>query len=338
MSTGTSISVTEDVNVKVEDRIRLMSAVLSVTDFPEKSQQRKPHGTHAHARATRKYLADHGDHPAVKSTQALLDQGTPLEALFTLVMLMEWPDLTMQAMPRWVPAGYNVHLKDFYEQTRLASWWQAESSVWDKAYKEASNIFSDMHFKDFLKPFLGEIKETFVFMPNISYPTATDIGLRLGDTLYCVAPPPLAWGESPPWPYDEDTVKTHSYQVAMSTFGRILLLSYLRSHGEELAEVTKNELPVSDQFKATHPSWEDQFSTLFVMACSAMYFEKYVDEAEYKAYVLMQKKAHGMALLPGTVSVLRRYLGEVGGKYKNFFEFLPYFPRQLRVAQKIIVL
>jgi len=41
--------------------------------------------------------------------------------------------------------------------------------------------------------------------------------------------------------------------------------------------------------------------------------------------------------LPGTVSVMRRYLQEVGGgKYRNLAEFLPVFPKQLRVARKIV--
>ena len=53
--------------------------------------------------------------------------------------------------------------------------------------------------------------------------------------------------------------------------------------------------------------------------------------------MLMEKKARGMAMLPGTVSVLRRYLQEVGNThYTNLIEFLPYFPKQLRVAKKIV--
>jgi hypothetical protein len=41
--------------------------------------------------------------------------------------------------------------------------------------------------------------------------------------------------------------------------------------------------------------------------------------------------------VPGTVSVLRRYLQEKGGaKYSTLVEFLPYFPKQLRVAKRIV--
>jgi hypothetical protein len=327
-----------DVSVKLDDRIRLVSAVLAATNYPEKSQQRKPHGTHAHARATRKYLADYKSHPAAQATQHLLDQGTPLEALYALALLLDWPSLETVQLPPWVPDKYNQHLRDFYETTNLADWWERDKTAWDKSIKEADTVFGQVHFKSFLKPFLGEIRHNFVFIPNVGYPTDYEIGFSLGDTLYCVSPPPLAWGDSPPWPYDEPTMITHSYRTALSVYGRILLLTYLRENAEQLTEVIQTELPVSDQFKAQHPSWEDQFSTLFLSAVVAMYLEEHVDEREYRSYMLMEKKAHGMALLPGTVSVLRRYLQEVGSsdKYNNLVEFLPIFPRQLRVARKIV--
>ncbi|GAB4527407.1 MAG: hypothetical protein OHK0046_45200 [Anaerolineae bacterium] len=327
-----------DVVVKLDDRIRLMSAVLAATQYPEKGQLLAPHGTHAHARATRKYLAEHTSHPVVQSTQSLLDQNTPLEALYALVMLMPWPALTMSVMPPWVPAHYNEHLRDFYETTNLADFWQREKGYWDKTVQEAEHVFQDVKFKEFFKPFLGEINEEFVFMPNISYPADYDLGIHIGRDLICIAPPPRAWGDSPPWPYDESTMVTYSYRAAMMVYGRILLKNYLRAHAEQLKEITQQEMPLSDQFKAKHPTWEDQFSTLFLSATVAMYLEEHVDEREYQAYMIMEKKARGMVNLPGTVSVLRRYLQEVGStdKYANLIEFLPIFPKQLRVAQRIV--
>ena len=67
-----------DVSVRLEDRIRLMSAVLAATDWPDKVHERKPHGTHLHARATRKHLHDFRTHEAVQAMQGLLNQGAPL--------------------------------------------------------------------------------------------------------------------------------------------------------------------------------------------------------------------------------------------------------------------
>ncbi|MDX1991301.1 MAG: hypothetical protein SF029_02870 [bacterium] len=328
-----------DVIVKLDDRVRLMSAVLAATNFPEKAQQVKRHGTHAHARATRKYVSEHNQHPAVQSTQALLDQGTPLEALFTLALLLSWPELHLETLPRWVPAGYSAHLRDFYLVTRLDQFWQSERVAWDKALKESNNVFNKVDFKTFLKPFLGDISETFTFIPTVSFPADRELGLKLGKEIVCLAPPPLAWGESPPWAYDEPTQITMSIRAALTVYARILLLTYLRSNAGQLAEISKNDLPISDQFKVQHPTWEDQFAALFCMAVVAMYLESHVNEAEYKAYVLIEKKARGQALLPGTISVMRRYLQEKGSnKYSSLIEFLPFFPKQLRVAQKIVTL
>jgi hypothetical protein len=116
-----------------------------------------------------------------------------------------------------------------------------------------------------------------------------------------------------------------------------LLKAYLDAHETELAEISKEDLPLHEQFIAQYPTWREQFSTLFLSGIVAMYLEGHVDDKEYKAYMLMEKKASGLVNLPGTVSVMRRYLQEVGGdKYNNLIEFLPIFPKQLRVAQKIV--
>ena len=327
-----------DVIVRLDERVRLMSALLAATDYPEQSQKLKPHGTHAHARATRKHLAKHTDHPAVRATQAYLDQGQPIEALFALVSLMKWPELTIPTLPPWVPSDFNVQLRNFYEVGELQTLWEKDQLLWDKAHVQMNHVFKDVILKPFFEPFVGKIDDALIIMPNISYPTAYDVGFKLGSELICIAPPPLAWGDSPPWPYDESTMLTQSYRAAITVYGGMLIKAYLRSHMDKLEEIVQNELPVHEQFKAQHPTWEDQFTALFLSAVVAMYLEDHVDEREYKSYMLMEKKARGMALLPGTVSVLRRYLQEVGSssKYSNLIEFLPIFPKQLRVAQKIV--
>lgn len=326
-----------DVVVKLDDRARLLSAVLAATDYPDKIQKLKPHGTHSHARTTRKFVASYTDHPAVVATQTLLDENTPLEALFALVMLMDWPTMNIPALPPFAPAKYNELLGDFYEKANISALWEREKIPWDKALNEATNVFKGVQFKSFYKPFLGEITQELIFVPSVGYPSSYDVGFQLGEQLVCIAPPPLAWGDSPPWPYDEATMVTHSYRAAMLVYGDTLLRNYLRTHAKALEEIVQTELPLTDQFKAQYPSWEEQFSTLFLSGVVAMYLEEHVDEREYKSYMLMEKKARGLTNLPGVVSVMRRYLQEVGsGKYSNLIEFLPIFPKQLRVAQRIV--
>ena len=326
-----------DVIVKLDDRVRLMSAVLAATHYPEIIQKTKPHGTHAHARATRKFLKDFQDQPAVKSTEALLDAGTSLESLFSLALQLELSSIGSSALPSFAPVGYNEQLQDFYETTGISEFWESEQHLWDKALAESNTVFSDTEFKAFLKPFFGEINYDLVFVPNISYPSSVDLGFQLGDSLICIAPPPLAWGDSAPWPYDEPSMITHSYGASLTAFANTLLENFLDEHAMELVDIVTIDLPLTDEFKERYPSWEDQFSILFLSALVAMYFEGHVAEIEYKSHMLMEKKARGLTNLPGVVSVMRRYLQEVGGgKYDNLIEFLPIFPKQLRVAQRMV--
>lgn len=328
---------TGDVTVRLDDRIRLISAVLAATDFPEKSQQRKPHGTHAHTRATRKHLGDHNKHPMVVLTQAMLDKGVPVEALFTSAQLLDEKTFAaQQPLPDWLPKNWDGQLRDFADKTAIRDWWQQEKFSWDKSYAESVRVFKDVQYKKYLHPYFGTVSENFVFIPNISYPSDREVGLRFNGELIAVVPPPLAWGDSPPWPYDEETMIMHAYRATLVTYGRMLLSAVLRANPDKVAEASDSPLPVNDQFRAQFPAWEEQFSELFVTALVAMYLEEFVSEAEYKAFVLMEKKVRGMNILPGTVSVMRRYLQERGNKYDNLIEFLPMFPKQLRVAKRII--
>jgi hypothetical protein len=330
---------TPDISVRLDDRIRLMSALLAATNHPDKVHERKPHGTHLHARATRKHLHDFMNHEAVKVMQGLLDQGAPLEAAFALVLHLSWPELEMDSLPRWVPAGWNKQLRDFYVKSTLEKWWQDENEPWQKAVNEAKKAFAKVAFKPFLKPFLGDIAEDFVFVPSISYPTDQEIGLRMGKEILVITPPPLAWGDSPPWPFDDETQLVHSYRAALTQIGRLLLIALLRANAPAVAKAAKTELPVSDQFKATYPGWEEQFTALFVAAAVALFLEDFVNKAEANAYVLMERKVRGMTILPGMISVLRRYLSELDkGRYTNLIDFLPVFPKQLRIAKKIVTL
>ncbi len=327
----------QDVSVKLDDRIRLMSAVLAATDWPDKSQERQPHGTHAHSRATRKFLEPFKQHEAVKGMQGLLNQGAPLEAIFTLATQLSWPAMEISELPRWVPAHWNEQLRDFYTASNLAKWWKDEDAFWQASLKESQEMFKGVAFKPFLKPFLGDIAENLVFVPNISYPTEMEVAVRHNGDLICIAPPRLAWGDSPPWPFDEDP--GYIYRSALSQYGRLLMLAYLRENAEKVAPVAETPLPVSDQFKAHFPTWQEQFTNLFVAAASALYLETKVSKAESNGYVLMERKTKGMVILPGMVSVMRRYLSEYkNGRYTNLVDFLPVFPKQLRVAAKIVTL
>lgn len=326
-----------DVSVRLDERIRLLSALLAATDWPDRAQARKPHGCHAHARATRKHVAAWASHPAAQALQRLLDQGAPLEALFALVALLDWPALTAARLPSWAPPDLPIHLRDFYTAAGLAGWYADEDAVWRKSVDEAARMLADARFKQFLQPFFGSIDEQFVLMPNIGYPADVETGVRANGELIAIVPPRLAWGDSAPWPFDDDPV--YLYRAALSQYVRLLLTSYLRRYSDRLAEAEQTPLPVPDDYARVYPSWQAQFTNLLTSGLVAIYLEDVLDPSEAQSYVLLQRKAYGVALLPSVVSVLRRYLeGIADGRYTELADFLPLFPKQLRVAKRIVSL
>jgi hypothetical protein len=323
-----------EVLVRLEDRCRLLSAVLSLTTYPD---TRKPHGTHAHARNTRKYLLEHKAHPAVAGLQALLDAKTPLETLYAFVLTLPFPALTLPTgatLPAHMPADWAAHLADFYQKSNLAKLWQDEKDMWDKANKESKRIFNNAKFKTFLEPFVGKIAEQIVFVPNISYPTDQKVNVKVGSELIAIVHPDLAWGESPPWPYDERP--DHVYNAIFVQVSQLVLQPMLQAHADKITEIAKeNELPLPDTFKAQYPTWADQFVGLFSSAATAMYLQDFVSDKDAKGYLLVERKSRNLSILPGTISVLRRY-AQNRSQYADLIDFLPVFPKQLRVAKKIM--
>lgn len=324
-----------DVTVRLDDSIRLLSAVLAATTFPQQAQARKPHGTHAHARATSRYLKDYSEHEAVAGMQGLIDSGAPLEALYTLVAHLPWPSLHAAELPKWVPPNWTEQLVDFYHHAKLAEWWEQEDKLWNEAFEQSKRMFADANFKTFLSQFVGDIEESLVFIPNISFPSDREIGFRVGQQeLITVCPPRLAWGDSAPWPFDED--RPYIHRVALTQYTRLVLLTYLRQHADVVIEAAKIDLPVSDQFKAIYPTWGEQFVAIFQAASIAVYLES-INKLESRAFIQTQFKIHNMKILPGAVSVLKRYLSErENGKFSTLADFLPVFPKQLKVARHIM--
>lgn len=325
------------VQVQIDDRVRLLSAVLAATTWPDKAQHPQKHRPHAHARQTSQHVAEYAYHPAAEATQALLDKNAPLEALYTYILKLTWPDLEDIHVPPWVPTNWNHNLKAFYETTGLENFWQTHEEAWQKAHQEAEKLLEKADFHTFLQPFVGEVVEELIFMPNISYPSNRSIGVRIGGQLICIAPPRIAWGDNPPWPFDEDPA--HLYVEALSNYARLLMLAYLRQNADDVATVAQKPLPVSPAFKQQYPTWGDQFTELFAAGAVALFLEDSVSKKEAQAYILMQNKAQGLKVLPGVVSVLRRYLNEYAdGHYETFIKYLPNFPGHLRVAKTISTL
>lgn len=324
-----------DVTVRLDDRVRLFATVLALTRYPDHAQQVKPHLTHGHARDTRKHLAAHAAHPVVGGMQAMLDQRVSMEAIFTMALAMRWPQLTLDAFPRWMPGGWDAALRDFYTTSGVQGWWATNAHAWDKSLHDAQSVMTGFTIKPLFSSFLGPVTETLVLLPHITYPAHHEVALRLAGTLYLLVPPRLAWGDSPPWPYNEDPA--HLFRAAINGYGRLLLMAYLRDKTEAISEASQTALPVSEGFARRYPTWVDQFTALFIAGTTALYLEEHVSKAEFDSYVLMERKTRDMDILPSVIHVLRRFLTETAGdKFKTLIDYLPVFARQVRVAQRMV--
>lgn len=327
-----------EVVVRVDDRIRLASAVLAATNYPDKSQERKKHGTHAHARGTRKVVGEFGSHPAVHAMQVLLEQNTPLSAIYNYFLRLTWPNLEpTEEAPRWVPPRWHEHLRRFYEQTNLEKWWADDAPQWQTPVRHLREAFTKIDMYAFFRPFVGEVVETFVFMPNVSYPSDQTFGFRVGGELVTIMPPPVAWGDSPPWPYKDDPAL--AYRAALNEYATLLMAAYLRQHGSVIQSISDKPLAIDEKYAEAHGNWMSQFMGIFRAAITVLFLEDSVSPLEAKSFIMHMQKVEYLTALPGIVNVMRRYLEDHRtGKYAQFADYLPNFPKHLRVAKTIAAL
>jgi hypothetical protein len=332
---GTVIRPMDTITVRTDDRVRLMSALLAATSWPDDEQQRKLHGTHAHARGTRRRVQAQARHPAVLILQALLDRGLPLEEMFGYVLHLGWPGLEGDHQPEWAPPTWPRHLLNFYRHTGLDGWWEAEAVTWERAARETEAAVQAVQLRAFLRPFVGEFEDDLVLLPNLSYPTDREVGVATGDALVCILPPRMAWGDNPPWPFSDD--RAYVLRAALTQYSRLLMGRILGDHAAVVTEAARHALPVSPAFAGQYPTWEARFLALVGMGLVAIYLEDHVSPAEAGAYVLLARKAQGLEALPGVVDALRRYLaGQAAGTYTGFADYLPHFLEHLRVTRKLL--
>jgi hypothetical protein len=317
--------------------VRTLATLLALTTWPEQEQAYKPHGVHAHAKAVRNALGKLENHPAVIQMQEALESGRGLDEIFSFINALSWPGMRARSadLPGWCPEDWASNLRDFVNANRVRDVWEHDKSAWLDAEEQARTaLASGGDPGDLLGRFFGSQSIDFVFQPNLCYPTADTIGFRAGKSLMCICPPPVAWGNNPPWPYDDNPAET--YREAFSTYARVLVREFFGSHPEAATVVRHSKLPVPNTFLARYPDWFDQFSVLLVSGLTALALRQSYNAQEEAAYVVMAHKAHGFQILPAVVDVLRHYVEEQAArKYVNFADYLPAFFNALRVAERM---
>jgi hypothetical protein len=183
------------VEIVIDDRLRLITAVLAAGNWPDIEQAQLTHAVHPHAKQTRQYVANAAAHPAVIWTNQVIEHGESLDDVFTAV-------------------SQNIQQEifdDFQKVTKIEPFWQEHTADWDEAQNDLTNIFQDSQLPTFLNQISDEpITKTIRIMPNLIYPVLFPVLVSGSDALTLILPLPKAVGESPPWPYGEDPGWVHA--------------------------------------------------------------------------------------------------------------------------------
>ena len=273
------------IQVKVDDRLRLVTAVLAASNWPAFEQQERTHAVHPHAKFTRQFTLPFADSAAASIVNDAVSNNISLDDLFSTALRCSWPGFTpSEPLPNLPKANeWAQQLAAFAAKSNIIdTFWQEHQSVWNESEGELEAIFKDNPLADFLAQLLTQsVSQTITVMPTIVFPALHPVLATATNALTVLLPPPIAVGESPPWPYSEDP----GWVVARTS--ERLLFHLL---ADSLAPLSQPE------------------QETIVRAAITLSLEQSFDEFESKSYLLRSKKAFNLPQLPQMVETLRERL------------------------------
>lgn len=273
-------------NVVIDDRVRLVTAVLAASHWPEIEQAQTTHAVHPHSKQVKQWVRPFATHPAVQRVNDSLATNVGLGSFFTAVLRCGWPNTMDVTSPPENAQDWIKSLADFAVQTKLADFWATHTKPWEEARAGLDSIFAQSQIMDFIGQLLGKpVPQDVAVMPTITYPMLNPVLAQTKDTVYFILPPAKAWGESPPWPHGEDP----GWAIAQTCW-------HLAHH---FLAGTLKEMDETGQAMLLH-------------AAVTLCLEADFDEAEAMAYLVRSKKEHKLPRLPLVVEQLRDYLAGNG--------------------------
>jgi hypothetical protein len=275
-----------ELKVVIDERARLVTAVLAASRWPEIEQEQAPHAVHAHSKQVRQQVRPLAAHPAALQLNIGLDGGRPLADFFTAALRSHWPNFTpAETLPEGL-ADWTATLPGFAAQAGLPDFWTAHAAPWEEARAGLAAIFAQSQIMSFLGHLLGQsVPKDVAVMPTITYPMLNPVLAETAVTLYFILPPAKAWGESPPWPHGEDP----GWAIAQTCWH---LANYFLA--------------------GTLAGLDEAGQALLLHAAVTLCLEADFDEAEAMAYLVRSKKEHKLPRLPLVVEQLRDYLAGNG--------------------------
>ncbi len=328
-----------DVIIRDDSRIKLLSYVLALTDYPQREQKRRPHAVHKILPETREQLSCYIDLPAVKQLVNLLNAGIPYFFIQAYVLSLDWPELEphkfspyiFEYCPEILETGFNELLSDFYQKANLNELWEKHHKYWEETCKDAEKCFEGIAFKSLLSSLFGKLDYNLVFSPNILVPQLTSTGPSSTTELFCVArmPGPVS-PESSIMPFSRDCnwVKI----VAFHEFCHPLMDELYRNNREMLERSKKiaERVEVFDEYRNSYPDWEDIFTEILIYSMTIVFLRQIVSRKAAEDFEEESREKTGIKLYSITADLIEEYLLEAGrGKYKTIADYFPIIIRKL---------
>jgi hypothetical protein len=287
-----------ETKILIDDRARLVTAVLAASHWPQLEQAQLTHAVHPHAKQTQQFVQRLADHDAVTAVNEALATNTPLAIFFSTALRADWGSfIGREALPAsdtFAAAAWLKRLPDFGEKSGLAVFWAGHQAPWHEALSDLETIFHHSPLARFLAHLRRQaISQTIAIMPNLVYPALQPVLAETAETIYLLIPPPKAVGESRPWPYNEDP-------------GWVLdrtchtLLDYF------LADILSQ--------------FDPERQRLLKYAATTIFLEEAIDEMEATGYQIRARKQHNLPRLPVAVDTLRQWMAQ---KERSLNELVP---------------
>jgi hypothetical protein len=275
--------------VRLDDRMRLAGSLLAAGDWFERENTAKPYKPHRVAEYATRHFALHRSHPAVEGVQVL--SGTPvgLKRLFQQAWTNKWAGSLIE----WV--------SDFYDTARPDRYWADTAADWEQAETDAREVFKRVDMVSFLNDLFGDDGRKHMFAPNLLFPGLQTMAASSPKDIVIVAPPPKAWGASPPWRYSERPDEVLA--TVSEAFARFLF---------------EEKLPFDYYYLKPR-------AEIFALSAAVLFMRRAEGDDAANQFMVMEKRTRGFAKLTSVVATLDTILeSRRNGEFANFIEYVPY--------------
>lgn len=269
--------------VRLDDRLRVAGALLAASEWPEREQSVKAYKAHRVADGAHKYFSPHHDHPAVRGALTLVGAGEGLSQLFGHALNASWPA--------------SIPVEDFSAAAHPENFWAETQADWQEAEADAREVAARADLGKFLDDLFGPQARKLVFVPNLLFPGQRFVVASSASEVVVCLPPPLAWGTSPPWRYNERPDEVLA----------------------KLSEAFAHFLFEASALADLKPRAE-----VFALASAVLFLRQAEGEAAGDQFMVMEKKTRGLKNLPAVVAALEPILADRrAGKSGGFADYSP---------------